>query len=321
MQAILCLKYGPPEVLQLQEVERPAPGEGQVLVKVHAASVNTADLTFTGPLAPLFGGLRKPKDPRLGKDLAGRVEAVGEGVIRFQAGDEVFGACAGSFAEYALARQEYLVLKPGNVSFEQAASVPVAAITALQAVRDKGQVKPGQRVLVNGASGGVGTFTVQMARAFGAEVTAVCSPHNLDQARLLGAEHVIDYTRQDFTRTGQRYDLILSVNGYHPLWSYRHALSPQGLYVMVGASKQHLYSAMLQATLLGPLLSRSGGQKLGFMGIARFNREDLLVLRDLLEAGKIQPAIDKCYPLNETPQALRYLLDGHARGKVVITIA
>lgn len=320
MQAILCHKYGPPDVLQLQEVEKPTPGEGQVLVKVHAASVNTADLTFTGPLAPIFEGLRKPKDPRLGRGIAGRVEAIGEAVTQFRPGDEVFGACAGSFAEYALAREKYLALKPSNVSFEQAACVPVAAITALQALRDKGQVQPGQRVLVYGASGGVGTFTVQIAKALGAEVTAVTSPQNLDQARTIGADLVIDYTREDFTRSGQRYDLILGVNGYHPILDYRRALSPKGIYVMVGVSKEHIISAFSQVALLGPLLSRSDGQKLGFMGIAKFNHEDLLVLSELLEAKKITPVIEKRYPLSETAEALRYLATGHARAKVVITV-
>jgi NADPH:quinone reductase-like Zn-dependent oxidoreductase len=209
VQAILCTQYGTPDVLQLKEVETPTPKENQVLVKVHAASINTADLTFTGRLAPLFLGLRKPRDPRVGTDIAGRVDAVGEGVTKFQLGDEVFGACAGSFADFALARESNLVLKPANTSFEEAASVPVAGITALQALRDNGHVRPGQKVLINGASGGVGTFTVQIAKAFGAEVTAVCSPPNLDTAHSMGADHVIDYTKQDFTRSGQRYDLIM----------------------------------------------------------------------------------------------------------------
>lgn len=320
MKAILCYKYGSPEVLQLEEIAKPIPADNQVLIKVHASSVNTADLTFTGPLARLFEGFRKPRDPRVGRDIAGRVEVVGKDVTQYKPGDEVFGAAPGSCAEYAITREKNLVLKPANISFEQAAAVPVAAITALQGLRDKGLIKPGQKVLINGASGGVGTFAVQIAKAFEAEVTAVCSTRNLEQARAMGADHVIDYSREDFTRNGQKYDLILAVNGYHPLLEYKRALSPQGIYIMAGVSHNHLFPAFLQIAFLGPLLSRSGGQKLGFMGIAKINQPDLLVLKEYLETRKIVSMIDRRYPLSETIEAFKYLAEGHARGKVVITL-
>jgi NADPH:quinone reductase-like Zn-dependent oxidoreductase len=322
MKAIIHTKYGPPEVLQFQEVEKPAPLEGEVLVKVFAASVNIADYyTMQGGPTRIVGLLmgRKP-DPRVGTDLCGRIEAVGPGVARFQPGDEVFGGCTGSFAEYATTHEDRLALKPANRSFEEAAAVPVAGITALQGLRDKGQIRPGQKVLINGASGGVGTFAVQIAKSFGAEVTAVCSPRNIDQARSIGADHVIDYTREDFTRSGLRYDLILGVNGYHPILAYRGALTPQGAYVFAGASSKHVIQAALQAMLLGPLISRKDGQKFGLMGIAKFNPTDLGFLKDLLETGKIVPVIDRSFPLSEAAEALRYIGDGHARGKIIITM-
>jgi len=320
MQAIVWTEYGPPEVLQLKEVEKPAPKEDEVLVKVFAASANTLDLQTRGGLARVWAGLRKPKDPRLGRDIAGRVEAVGSNVTQFHAGDEVFGVCQGSFAEYASACEDRLALKPANSSFEEAAAVPVAAITALQGLRDKGNIQSGQKVLIQGASGGVGTFAVQIAKSFGAEVTAVCSPRNLDMARSIGADHVIDYTQEDFTKNGQRYDMIFAVNGYHPIFEYRRALSPQGIYVMTGASSAHIFEALFQALLVGPLISRTGGQKMGFMGIAKINQKELVFMKELLEAGKVVPVIDRRYPLSETPKALRYLGEGHARAKVVITL-
>ena len=321
MKAIMCTKYGPPDVLQLVEVEKPTPQDHQVLVRVRAASVNTADLTFTGPLGRLFEGLRKPRDPRTGRDVAGQVEAVGNGVTQFHPGDEVFGACGGSFAEYAVARETSLVLKPSNISYEEAAAVPVAAITALQGLRDKGHIQPGQKVVINGASGGVGTYAVQIAKVLGAEVTAVCSTGNLDTARSIGADHVIDYTHADFTRNGQLYDVIFAVNGYHPILEYRRVLNPQGIYVMVGASHTHLFPALLQTALLGPILSRRGGQTYWFMGIAKINTQDLSILKELLEAGKITSVIDRRYQLSETAEALKYLAAGHAHSKVVITVA
>ena len=266
------------------------------------------------------GGLLKPKVRSLGADLAGRVEAVGSNVRQFQPGDDVFGTGVGAFAEYACAREGALVLKPATMTFETAAAVPIAALTALQGLRDNGQIQPGQKVLIQGASGGVGTFAVQIAKSFGAEVTAVCSTRNLDMARSIGADHVIDYTQEDFTCNGQRYDLILAVNGYRPILAYRRALSPMGRFVLVGASSAHLLQALVQAMLLGPLISRTGTQKMGFMGQAKVDQKDLLFVRELIETGKVEPVVDRCYPLSETAEAFRYLEEVHARGKVVITV-
>ncbi len=321
MRAIVYTKYGPPDVLQLKGVEKPVPKDNQVLVEVQAASVNTLDLAMRGPLLAriITGGLLKPKDQRLGVDLAGRVEAVGSTITQFQPGDEVFGRGLGAFAEYVCAREDAVVSKPTTLTFEAAAAVPVAALTALQGLRDKGQIQPGQKVLIHGASGGVGTFAVQIAKSFGAEVTAVCSTRNVDMVRSIGADQIVDYTQQDITRNGQRYDLIMAVNGYHPIFAYRRALRPTGVYVMVGGSKAHLYQALFQAMLLGPVMSRTGGQKMSFM-MAKPNHKDLVFLKDLLEAGKVVPVIDRRYPLSETAEALRYLEEGHARGKVVITV-
>jgi NADPH:quinone reductase-like Zn-dependent oxidoreductase len=322
MKAIVHTQYGSPDILQFKEVEKPVPRDNEVLIKVHAASVNTLDLALSGPLLVriITGGLLKPKDPRLGADIAGQVEAVGNNVTQFQPGDEVFGECKGAFAEYACADENKLALKPANLSFEAAAAVPVAALTALQGLRDKGQIQPGQQVLIHGASGGLGTFAVQLAKAFGAEVTAVCSTWNVDQARSIGADHVIDYTQVACTRNGQRYDLILAVNGYHPISAYRRTLRPTGRYVLVGASKTHIYKALLQALLLGPVISRTGKQKMGFMGIAKINQKDLVYVKELLEVGKVAPVTERRYPLAETAEALRYLEEGHARGKVVINV-
>jgi len=319
MKAILQTKYGPPEVLQLEEVEKPTPKDNQVLVKVHAASINALDwrpFTMTPIFIRLMGGLRKPKDPSLGADIAGRVEAVGSHVKQFQSGDEVFGVAPGAYAEYALAAETKLALKPANLSFEAAAAVPVAALTALQGLRDKGQIQAGQKVLIDGASGGVGTFAVQIAKAFGAEVTAVCSTRNLELVRSIGADHVIDYTRKDFTKNEQLYDLILAVNGYHPILGYRRALNPDGICVVAGGAM----SQIMQALLLGPLLSRIGSKKIGFMGIATTSKEDLLFLKELLESGKVVSIIDKSYPLSETAQAIRYIIEEHGRGKVIISV-
>jgi NADPH:quinone reductase-like Zn-dependent oxidoreductase len=320
MKAIVYTKYGPPDVLQLEEVEKPTPKADEVLINVHAASVNAADWHLL--TADIFlvrfmtGGLLKPKNPRLGSDVAGRVEAVGANVKQFRPGDEVFGFGDGAFAEYACAREGAVVLKPANVSFEEAAAVPVAAITALQGLRDQGRIQPGQKVLIQGAAGGVGTFAVQLAKALGAEVTAVCSTRNLDQARTLGADHVIDYTKADFTKNGQHYDLILGVNGYHPLADYQRALQPKGIYVMAGGTPAQIF----QAILLGPWMSMAGGKKLGGVS-AQPKQQDLTFLKELLETGKVKPVLDRRYPLAKTPEALRYLGAGHARGKVVITVA
>lgn len=319
MKAIVYKKYGPPEVLQIEEFDKPAPDENQVLVKVHAASINAGDYRTMNPdafLIRLMSGLRKPKDPRLGWDLAGRVETVGENVKQFRPGDEVFGCANGTFAEYVLAKEDRLALKPANKSFEEVAALPVAALTALQGLRDAGGFRPGQKVLIQGASGGVGTFAVQFAKLFGAEVTAVCSTRNLDMARAIGADHVIDYTKEDFTQNPQRYDVIFAVNGYHPLSAYKRALSPQGIYICAGGTMTQFFQAML----LGPLRSKKGGKKMGSMGVAKINQKDLVYLGELLAAGKITPVIDRRYPLSEIAEAFRHIEDTHAQGKVVITM-
>ena len=323
MKAIVYTKYGPPDVLQLKEVERPTPKENEVLVKIHAASLNAYDwhlLTADIFLVRLMGGgLLKPKNTLLGADIAGRVEVVGRNVKQFRPGDEVFGDIAawgnGGFAEYVSVPENALAPKPANLSFEEAAAVPMAAVTALQGLRDQGQIQPRQKVLINGASGGVGTFALQIAKSFGAEVTAVCSTRNLDTARSLGADHVIDYTQEDFTQNGQQYDLILAVNGYHPISAYKRALTPQGIYVMAGGSTTQIFQAML----LGPWMSKNGGKKMGNVS-AKQNQKDLVFMKELLEAGKVVPVIDRRYPLSETAEAFRYLGEGHARGKVVISI-
>jgi len=321
MKAILQTKYGSPDVLQVADVEKPTPKENHVLVKVHAASINAGDYRIIRA-DPFFirlmgGGFLKPKDPRIGSDLAGRVEAVGESVTQFRPGDEVFGCGAGAFAEYALAKDTRLVLKPANRSFEEAAAVPVAALTALQGLRDAGKIQSGQKVLIQGASGGVGIFAVQLAKLFGAEVTAVCSTKNLEMARSLRADHIIDYTREDFTRNQESYDLIFAVNGYHPISAYKRVLNPQGVYICAGGTMPQFF----QAILLGRLMSKDGGKKLGSMGIAKVNPQDLAFLAGLLEEGKIKPIIDRSFPLSETAAAVQYVEEKHARGKVVITVA
>ena len=320
MKAIVYSKYGSPDVLQLKEVEKTFPKDNEVLIKVHAASVNALDwhsLTADIFLVRLMGmGLLKPKHPILGADIAGRVEAVGHKVRQFRPGDEVFGDIGhGGFAECAVAPERFLALKPGSLSFEAAAAVPVAALTALQGLRDSGKVQAGQKVLINGASGGVGTFAVQIAKVFGAEVTAVCSTRNVEQARKLGADHVIDYTKENFTQSGRQYDLILAANGYHPLSAYKRALTPRGIYVMAGGKPAQIFQSML----LGGWMSEKDGRKLGGVS-AHIDLKDLLALKEMLEAGKIVPVIDKCYSLSEVPEALRYLGEGHAKGKIVITM-
>ncbi len=322
MKAIVYAKYGPPDVLELKEVEKPAPKDDEVLIKVHAASANAADwhLLRGDPfLLRLTGtGLLKPKNKILGADVAGRVEAVGRNAKQFQPGDDVFGDISadgwGGFAEYVSVPESALVLKPANISFEEAAAVPMAAVTALQGVRDKGQIQPGQKVLINGASGGVGTFAVQIAKSFGAEVTGVCSTRNLDMARSIGADQVIDYTQEDFTRNGHRYDLIIAANGYQSISDYKRALNPEGIYVMTGGSG----AQMFQAIFLGPWISKTGSKKLGNLA-AKPNKKDLAFMKELLEAGKVVPVIDRQHTLSEVPEALRYLEEGHAKGKVVIT--
>ena len=323
MKAIVCTKYGPPDVLELKEVAKPTPKPDQVLIKIYAASVNAYDwhlLTADIFLVRLMGGgLLKPKNSIPGVDIAGQIESVGSNVKQFQPGDQVFGDISGldsgSFAEYASVPESVLAHKPTNLTFEESAAVPMAAITALQGLRDEGQIQPGHKVLIQGASGGVGTFAVQIAKSFDAEVTAVTSPRNLDQARALGADHVIDYTQEDFTKSGQHYDLILAANGYHPISDYKRALTPRGIYVMAGGTATQIFQAML----LGSWLSEREGKKMGGV-VGKRNQKDLTLLKELIEAGKVRPVIDRCYPLSETAEALRYLGTGHARGKIVITV-
>jgi NADPH:quinone reductase-like Zn-dependent oxidoreductase len=323
VKAMVTTRYGPPNVLQLREIATPAPSEDEVLIKLYASSVNPLDSYMVGgPLffLPRIGRLLKPKHKIAGADIAGQVQSVGKDVKQFQVGDEVFGGSfgrkgLGGFAEYVCASQNCLAPKPANISFEDAAAVPVAGITALQGLRDHGRIQRGQKVLIDGASGGVGTFAVQIAKSLGAEVTAVCSPRNLDTARSIGADHVIDYTLGDFTQSGLHYDLILGANAHHSIFDYWRALSPGGVFVMVGGGLVRI----LQAVLLGPLLSRVGSRKVRFF-IAKMNAKDLVFLKDLLEARRIVPVIDRRYPLSEVAEALRYLQQGHAQGKVVITV-
>ena len=327
MKAILHCEYGGPEVLTLADVEKPTPTENQILVKVRAASVNPLDLTIRGPLLlrPLFE-MRKPKDTRLGVDYAGTVEAVGKNPAaagQFKPGDEVFGGKNGALAEYVcVLADRSVVLKPANMTFEQAASVPVAAITALQGLRDKGKIQPGQKVLINGASGGVGTFAVQIAKSFGTEVTGVCSTRNLDMVRSIGADHVIDYTKEDFTKTDQRYDLIFDLVGNHSFSERLRILTPNGICVMAGVGGAGWHDGMgmrLAGELNAYVRSRFVSQKF-IAYIAQFNKKDMMVLADLMQSGKVTPVIDRTYKLNETADALRYLEQGHARGKVVINL-
>jgi NADPH:quinone reductase-like Zn-dependent oxidoreductase len=324
MKAIVYTQYGPPDVLQFKEVARPTPRDNEVLVQVHAASANALDWHYmrgTPFLARLVNGLQKPKNTKLGADVAGRVEAVGRNVTQFQVGDDVFGCIPihelGSFAEYVCANEDALALKPAKMTFEQAAAVPLTAFTALQGLRDKGQIKLGQKVLINGASGGVGTFAVQIAKSFGTEVTGVCSTRNVDMVRSIGADHVIDYTQEDFTKNGQRYDLIFDAVGNRSVSDYKRALSPNGICAVAGfTTLPHLF----QVIVLGSWVSRTGRKKIGQMETAKPNQKDLVFVKELLEAGKVVPVIDRRYPLREVPEAIWYLEAGHAKGKVVITV-
>jgi NADPH:quinone reductase-like Zn-dependent oxidoreductase len=325
MKAFINCDYGLAN-LKLENVEKPVPNDDQLLVRVRAASVNPYDWHFiegTPKIIRLMGvGLRKPKDTRVGVDFAGTVEAVGKNVTNFKPGDEVFGGRGGAFAEYVCPRAHRAVaLKPASVTFEQAASVNIAGVTALQAVRDKGKVEAGQKVLINGASGGVGTFAVQIAKSFGADVTGVCSARNADLVRSLGADHVIDYTKEDFTKGEQRYDVILDNVANHSLSECRRVLTPKGKYVMIGgggANEQGLIGVMarpLKAMILSPFIS----QEMGMM-MADTNQKDLTVLADMMESGKLKPVIDRTYKLDQVPEAIRYLEEGHARGKVIIAV-
>jgi NADPH:quinone reductase-like Zn-dependent oxidoreductase len=321
MKAIVYHKYGSPDVLELRDVEKPVPKEDEVLVRVCASSVNPAEwYAMTGLLiARIGGGLLKPKETRLGVDFAGVVEAVGSGVTQFKPGDEVFGGRSGAFAEYVCVRKA-IAHKPANVTFEEAAAVGTAAITALQGLRDYGQVKPGQHVLINGASGGVGTFAVQIAKAFGAELTAVCSTRNVEMVHSLGADHVVDYTHEDFTRSGQHYDLFFDIAGGRSWSECKRVLKPEATFVIVGAPKGNRVLGPLGHVIKIRLGALRASQKVLFF-IAKFNREDMVVLKELLESGKVRPVIDRTYPFSETAEALRYLGTGHARAKVVITMA
>lgn len=324
MKAVVYTEYGAPAVLRLEEVDKPTPGDDEVLISVYAAAVNPLDwhiMRGTPFFVRFEAGFPKPKNTILGADIAGRVEAVGKGVTQFQPGDEVYGELSGSglggFAEYVCAREAALALKPSNLSFEEAAALPVAAVTALQGLRDKGQVRAGQKVLVNGASGGVGTFAVQLAKTYGAEVTGVCSTRNLDLVRSIGADGVVDYTKEDFTRTGQRYDLIFDAVGNRTVSDYARALDPQGRCVVVGFTT---LSHLLQVVSLGSWVSRRRRKKIGLMGTAKPNQKDLVFIKELVEAGKVAPVIDRTYSLSEVPEAVGYLEKGHARGKVVINV-
>jgi NADPH:quinone reductase-like Zn-dependent oxidoreductase len=325
MKAIMYCDYGLAN-LKLEEVEKPVPNDDQLLVRVRAASVNPYDWHFvegTPKVMRLLGvGLRKPKDTRLGVDFAGTVEAVGKNVTNFKAGDDVFGGRTGAFAEYVCPRANRAVaVKPANITFEQAASVNIAGITALQGVRDKAKVQPGQQVLINGASGGVGTFAVQIAKSFGADVTGVCSTRNVDLVRSLGADHVIDYTKEDFTKSAQRYDAILDNVANHSLSEFRRVLTPKGKYVMIGgggANEQGLIGR-LGRPFQAMVLSKFVDQEMGMM-MAEMNHNDLTILADMMQSGKLNPVIDRTYKLNEVPEAIRYLEEGHARGKVIITV-
>lgn len=324
MKAIVFTEYGSPDVLQLKEIEKPTPKDNEVLVKIQAASANPADWHIMRGepfLARLTNGLRKPNNPRLGADLAGRVEAIGKNITQFQVGDDVFGSMLlnrmGSFAEYVCATEESLVLKPAKLTFAQAAAVPLAAFTALQGLRDKGQIRRGQKVLINGAAGGVGTFAVQIAKSFGAEVTGVCSTRNMEMVRSIGADHVIDYTKEDFTRNGQHYDLIFDAVGNLSVSDCQRALSPDGICSVAGFTT---LARLFEVMLLGPIVSKIGNQEIGLMKTAYANKRDLIILKELLESGKVVPVIDRSYPLRQTSEAIRYLEAGHARGKVIIAV-
>lgn len=322
MKAVVYRCYGSPDVLELEDIAKPAPADDEVLVKVHAAAVNPLDWHYmrgSPYIMRLGSGLGAPKEARIGVDFAGTIEAVGKNVTRFKLGDEVFGGRIGAFAEYVTVRENRgMALKPSSITFEQAASVPIAAITALQALRNKGNIKPGQKVLINGASGGVGTFAVQIAKSFGAEVTGVCSTRNVEMVRSIGADHVFDYTREDYTTSGQRYDLIIDNVGNHSLLANRRALTPKGTLVIVGAQKGDWVRPFLRpinALMLAPFVDENF-----MMLLAEMDKDDLAILGDLMQTGKVTPVIDRRYPLSEIREAMRYSEQGHARGKIIITV-
>lgn len=320
MRAILCRRYGPPDVLRLEELPRPTPGDNEVLVRIHAASVNAADLDMlSGKFMVRFGAPLKPQHPILGSDIAGRIEAVGSGAAEFRPGDEVFGDLTewgfGAFAEYVAVPEDALVAKPTSLSFLEAAAVPTAGAVALLNLHGKKAIRPGQRVLVNGAGGGMGTFAVQIAKSFGAEVTGVDIGSKLDMVRSIGADHLIDYTRSDFTRSDERYDLVLDVAAHHSIFECKHVLAPGGIYRFVGGS----VGAALQAVFLGPWISRFGDTTMGIL-MAYPKKKELARMKALLDAGKVSPVIDRSFPLAEVSDALRYLAEGKVRGKVVVAV-
>ncbi len=323
MKAIVYRNYGSPDVLKCEEIEKPTPGNDEVLIRVRAASLNPLDhhLMKGGPyIVRILLGLLGPKIKRPGRDVAGQVEAVGRNVTQFKPSDEVFGTCRGALAEYVCTSESAVVMKPDNVTFEQAASVPVAALTALQSLRDKGQIQRGQKVLVNGAAGGVGTFAVQIAKWFGANVTGVCSTRNVEMVRSIGADRVIDYTQEDFTRSGQRYDLIFDLVGNHSFSACRRVLNPKGLFIAAGVlGLGGSMTGLLAFSITGLVLSGFVSQKF-VMFIARLSKEDLSIMGELMATGKVTPVIDRRYRLSEVPEAIRYLEEGHARGKIVITL-
>jgi NADPH:quinone reductase-like Zn-dependent oxidoreductase len=321
VKAIVYHEYGSPDVLRCEEIEKPTAGDEEVLIKVRAASVNPRDWHFMrgAPyMVRIMTGLQKPEKGRLGVDLAGQVEAVGRNVTQFQPGDQVFGASLGAFAEYVCVDQNSVAVKPANLTFEQAAAMPTGGLTALQALR-KGRIRPGQKVLINGAAGGVGTFAVPIAKSLGAQVTGVCSTRNVSLVRSIGADHVIDYTQEDFTKSGQRYDLIFDCVGNHSLSASRRVISPNGTYLMVGGSGGGRWMGPLALGLKAVLLSRFVSQDL-VMFLASSNKEDLVTLKRLAESKTVTPVIDRAYPLSELPEAIRYLEEGHARGKVVVAL-
>jgi NADPH:quinone reductase-like Zn-dependent oxidoreductase len=323
MKAAIYTRYGPPDVVRILDVEEPVPKDDEVLIRIRAASVNPLDWHFlrgTPRLGRIVFGLGKPKNPRLGVDVAGQVEAVGKSVTLLKPGDPVLGVCKGAFAEYTCASESKLVTKPDRISFDQAAGVPIAALTALQGLRDHGRLQPGQKVLINGAAGGVGTFAVQIAKAFGAEVTGVCSTKNVDPVRSIGADHVIDYTREDFARSGQHFDLLFDCVGNRALSACRRVLTPKGIYVGIGGGGPGTSSFRLVFDSIAQmLLSWFVSQKLiGF--IAKTRQEDLATLQELMTSGRITPVVDRRFPLSDISEAIRYLEAGHARGKVIITV-
>jgi NADPH:quinone reductase-like Zn-dependent oxidoreductase len=328
MKAVVCTEYGSFENIRVEEVPKPAPADNEVLINVKAASINFNALAFVKGKPFMVrltgGGILKPKHKIPGNDIAGCVEAVGGNVKQFQPGDEVFGDICkygwGAFAEYVSVPEKALALKPANISWEEAAAVPEAALVTLQALRDKGRIKKGQKVLINGASGGIGTFAMQIAKYFGAEVTGVCSTGNLDLVRSLGADHVIDYTKEDFTQNGQRYDLILATAGYRSIFDYKRALNPGGIYVATGGamSGHKAMAQIFEAIFIGPWISMFGSRKLGISMVQP--NKDLTFMKELIEAGKVKPVIDKRFPLSEAAKALKYYAGGHAKGKVVLTM-